>query len=105
MDKISALLLTGGSTVSAATATLRCGGLLEIVGGVPLSLSGTHGCFAEHRTRLLLSVTLYVCSGGIHISSAVILTRLRCAARDNDQNDELTQLCIGHPNLQDLRCS
>jgi hypothetical protein len=95
------LSLTRQCTVSAATAASRCGGSLEIGGGgllgVPLSFGGAHG-FAEHRTCQLLSVTLNVCSGGIRI----VLTPLRCAARDNDQNDELTQLGIGHQDLPDL---
>jgi hypothetical protein len=63
--------------------------------GVPLSLSGAN-FFGDQRTCHLVKVTLYVCVGGLHLRGALILTRLRCAASNNYQNDELTQFGIGH---------
>jgi hypothetical protein len=71
---------------------LRIDGVLELadVGllGISLSLGAAHG-FGDHRSCNFHYVTLRACSGGTHIISAVILDRLRCAARDNAQCDEL----------------
>ena len=93
--KTSVLLLTPRG---AASVGLRCGSLLDFIGGVPFKLSGAYRCIAEHRTCQLLRAALYVCS----CDSDGILTPLRGAARDNDHNDELTQLGIAHQNLQGL---
>jgi hypothetical protein len=62
---------------------------------VPLCFGSAHP-LGDQLPCHLLSLTLYVCSGGVRTNSAVIFTRLRCAARNNDQHDELTRLSVGH---------
>jgi hypothetical protein len=54
---------------------------------VPLSFGSAHRV-GDHRPCQSLSVTLCMCADGVHISSAVISTRLRRAPRDNAHNDE-----------------
>lgn len=71
-----------------------CGSL-----SVPLCFGSAH-CLADHRPGQLLSLTLFVWCGGVHTANAVIFVRLGRAARNHGQNEELTQLGVGH---QDLR--
>ena len=66
---------------------------------VPLCFASAHR-LADQLPCYLLRVTLDVCCGGVRISSAVIFSRLGCAARNKEQNNELTQLEVGHQNLQ-----
>jgi hypothetical protein len=97
-------LLASHSTATAAAVGLR-GGFPDVFGvglrGVPLSSSGAHR-LAEHRACQQIRATLYVRCGSIRAISAVIPTRLRRTARHNDQNDELTELGIGHRLLHSV---